>query len=139
MRKTRGVFAAGDSEHLTNFPSSFYAKVYHNMSNWLKVDKNGVHLRVRVIPRARKNKVDGLHGNAVKIRLTAPPVEGAANDALVKFLATLLRVPRRNVQIVQGERSRDKVVYLDGVTPSQVRQALGVKEPGDISPLDASS
>lgn len=77
---------------------------------------------VRVIPRAKKTECAGTRDGALLIRLAAPPVEGAANDALVDFLATLLRVPRRAVHIVSGERSRLKRVVVDGVTDEQVRR-----------------
>ncbi len=98
------------------------------MATWLSEDEKGVRVRVRVIPRAKKDRVDGLHGDAVKIRVTAPPVEGAANDALVKFLAKALGVPRRDVSIVQGAHSRNKVISIVGVSKEEVRRALGLNE-----------
>lgn len=72
-------------------------------------------LRVRVIPRSPRSRVDGMRGDAVLIRLAAPPVEGAANDALVAFLSETLRLPRRNIRIVSGETSRDKAVAIAGL------------------------
>lgn len=77
-------------------------------------------LAVRVIPRARKHEIAGTREGALLVRLAAPPVEGAANDALVAFLADRLRVPRRAIRIVSGERGRQKRVAVAGVTAAQV-------------------
>jgi uncharacterized protein (TIGR00251 family) len=89
---------------------------------------DGVLLAVRVIPRAKKTELAGTRpgadGAALLVRLVAPPVEGAANDALVEFLATRLQVPRRAVRIVGGERGRRKRVMVAGVTADRVRAAL---------------
>lgn len=85
---------------------------------------NGTRISVRVQPRASRNRVDGIHGSHVKIRLTAPPVEGAANEALVKFLADLLDVPKRDITIVRGHRGREKVVEVEGLTPAEVRERM---------------
>jgi uncharacterized protein len=79
-----------------------------------------VRFAVRVQPRASRNEMAGLHGDAIKIRLSAPPVDGAANDALVIFLADIFAVPRRSVRILAGETSRSKIVEIDGVTAQAV-------------------
>lgn len=78
-------------------------------------------MHVHVQPRASRSEVVGLHGAALKVRLLAPPVDGAANDALVDLLATLLDVPRRDVRIVHGATSREKVVEIQGTTADAVR------------------
>jgi uncharacterized protein len=72
-------------------------------------------LDIRVIPRSPRSRVDGTRGGAVLIRLAAPPVEGAANDALVAFLSEALELPRRNIRIHSGEKSRDKRVAISGL------------------------
>jgi len=77
-----------------------------------------------VIPRAKRSTVDGERGGAVLIRLAAPPVDGAANEALVDFLAERLGLPRRQVSIVAGERSRDKRVQIAGLDAAAVRARL---------------
>jgi uncharacterized protein (TIGR00251 family) len=79
---------------------------------------------VRVIPRAPRTKVDGERAGAILIRLAAPPVDGAANDALVAFLAESLGLPRRNVTIVSGDRSRDKRVQITGLDGPEIRRRL---------------
>jgi len=79
-------------------------------------------LLVRVIPRARKTELAGTRDEAVLIRLAAPPVEGAANAALIEFLSQLCRVPRRAIRIVSGERGRLKRLTIDGLTDQQIRE-----------------
>jgi len=77
---------------------------------------DGVILSVRVIPRAGRSGPAGIRDNAFLIRLNAPPLEGAANTELIEVLADLLDVPKRNVTIVSGERSRLKRVQVIGIT-----------------------
>lgn len=79
---------------------------------------------MKVHPRAKKNAITGEVGDALKIALTAPPVEGRANQAVVEFLAEVLRVPRASVSIASGQSSRNKVVRVRGVTAAQVEQTL---------------
>ena len=84
----------------------------------------GVTLRVRVQPRASRDGLSGERDGALVVRLTAPPVEGRANEALVRFLAEELGVPRRQVRLVSGESSRTKVVSIEGVTADEVAARL---------------
>ena len=81
---------------------------------------------VRVVPRSSKEGVAGYDGGVVRIRLNAPPVEGKANDALVRFLAKALGVPRSRVTLVSGERGRSKIVRVAGVTREALMAALGL-------------
>jgi uncharacterized protein (TIGR00251 family) len=87
----------------------------------IKATADGVELTVRVIPRARKTQCSGVRADALVVRVAASPVEGAANEALIEFLAAALRVPRRAVQIVSGDRARHKRVAITGVTTDQIR------------------
>ena len=84
-----------------------------------------VRFSVRVQPRASRDEVSGVYGDALKIRLAAPPVDGAANDALVNFLAELFAVPRRAVRILAGESSRSKLIEIDGVTARAIHDVAG--------------
>jgi uncharacterized protein len=84
----------------------------------------GVILDVRVIPRAKKTQVGGVRDGTLVVRLAAPPVEGAANAALVEFLADTLRLPRHAIQILSGERGRRKRVAIAGLTAAAVQAAL---------------
>ena len=86
--------------------------------------ESGVRFQVRVQPRASRSEVAGSYGGALKVRLQAPPVDGAANEALVDFLADRLGVARREVRIVAGLTSRSKVVEVSGVAPAQVERLI---------------
>jgi len=81
-------------------------------------------VNIRVIPRAHKTGLAGERDGALLVRLAAAPVEGAANAALIDFLADKLDLPRRNIRIVAGERSRQKRVAIAGMTAEQVRDIL---------------
>jgi hypothetical protein len=81
-----------------------------------------VRFAVHVQPRATRSEIVGLHGDAIKIRLAAPPVDDAANEALVEILAEALGVSRRAVRIVSGARARSKMVEVVGVSMEQVSQ-----------------
>ena len=86
----------------------------------------GATFQVKVHPRARKNAITGVVGDALKLALTAPPVEGRANEACVKFLAEFLNVPRSSVTIAGGASSRHKVIRVAGATAAQVGEKLRV-------------
>ncbi len=81
-------------------------------------------LTVKVVPRASRNELAGVQNGVIRVRLTAPPVEGAANQALVEFLADRLGVPRRNVEIVAGHTGRQKVVSVSGLSADQAIDRL---------------
>lgn len=83
-------------------------------------------LWIHVQPRAGKTEIVGRHGDAVKIRLKAPPVDGAANEELIRFLSKTVGVPRRAVQIAAGATSRRKRVTIDGVDRAELMAALRI-------------
>lgn len=85
----------------------------------------GVRIRLRAQPRAKRSEVVGLHGDALKLRVQAPPVDGKANAAIEAFLADLLGVPARDVAVVVGHTGRDKTVEVAGVGLEDARRALG--------------
>lgn len=91
---------------------------------WLSEVEGGVELRVLVQPRASRSRVIGEHGGALKIALAAPPVDGAANEALVALLADLCGVPRRQVALVSGQTSRRKVVRVTGVDAARAEAVI---------------
>lgn len=80
--------------------------------------------KVKVMPRASRNSIEGWESGEWKVKLTAPPVEGAANTMLIHFLAEVLGVPRRHVTIIGGQRARNKLVRIDGLTAEQIKQQL---------------
>jgi hypothetical protein len=83
-----------------------------------------VTLSLRIQPRASRNAIVGWTGDTLNIRLTAPPVEGAANAACLAFLADLLDLPQAQLEILRGARSRNKVVQIMGLTRDEVRARL---------------
>jgi uncharacterized protein (TIGR00251 family) len=85
----------------------------------------GVTFAVRIHPRAKKNAITGELGDALKLALTAPPVDGKANEACLEFFAKFLKVPRSSVTIAAGLTSRNKVIRVAGLTVQQVRERLG--------------
>lgn len=85
------------------------------MKTWLTVQPEGIRLTLHVQPGARKSEVAGEHGEALKIRLAAPPVEGKANAALLRWLSAQLGVPHKMVTLLSGERNRHKIVAVSGI------------------------
>lgn len=97
------------------------------MALQIKEGKDGCTFLVRVQPRSSRDQVTGLHGDALKIRLTAPPVEGKANQALQKFLAKQLDTSPTNIDILTGHTSRQKRVRVAGVSADVIRALLEIK------------
>jgi len=85
-----------------------------------------VRLRIRVQPRSSHTEVVGVHGDEIRVRIAAAPVDGAANETLIRFLAERLGVGRSAVAIVGGARARSKAVQVSGVTRQQAAKRLGV-------------
>lgn len=90
----------------------------------LKETTNGIRFAVKVQPRARKNAITGSVGDALKLSLTAPPVEGKANQAVIEFLADFFDIPRSSVTIASGETSRLKMVNIRGARLDYLKQRL---------------
>jgi uncharacterized protein (TIGR00251 family) len=86
----------------------------------------GVTFAVKVQPRAKKNAVIGELGDALKLALTALPVDGRANEACILFFANLLDVPRSSVTIASGETSRRKIIRVTGLSADEVRRRIGM-------------
>ena len=77
-------------------------------------------IKIKLIPRSSRNEIIGKENDVIKIKLTAPPVEGKANKALVQFLAKKLGAPKRDIEIVSGERSREKSIRINGLPSEEV-------------------
>ena len=86
----------------------------------------GVTFAIKVHPRAKKDAVSGVLGESLKLSLTAPPVEGRANEACIRFFAEFLRVPRSSVTIAAGQSSRNKVIRVAGMTAAAVEAKLAL-------------
>ena len=110
------------------------------MPAFLRVQADGVLLSVKLQPRASANEIGEALGNELRIKVTAPPVDAAANEALVKLLAQQLHCPRNRVDMVRGHTSRHKMVKLYGLTAEDVATKLGdrlIPKPPwrDLAPL----
>lgn len=94
----------------------------------LQIEQRGsvVRIPVRAQPRASRSEIAGEHDGALRVRLAAPPVEGAANDELVRLLARVLGVPRSAVRVVAGQRGRTKLVEVEGVDAAAALRAFGL-------------
>jgi hypothetical protein len=96
------------------------------VTGWIKASEGGTELSIHIQPGASKSEIAGLHGDALKIRIKARPVEGAANAALTEFMATCLGVPRQAVKILRGEKSRRKSVWVAIQVEDAERQLMGI-------------
>jgi len=85
------------------------------MEGWCKEKGGDLFIKIHVQPRASKNEIVGINGSALKVRLTSPPLEGAANALLVRFLSKSFGVPRSSLSIVSGEKSRQKTLKAEGM------------------------
>lgn len=83
------------------------------MGNFISKRKDGVYLNVRAHPSARRTRITGVVGDRLKIDVAAKPESGAANQALVEYLADLLNMPRNRIRIIRGDKSRNKSLFLD--------------------------
>jgi len=95
------------------------------MPAFLRAQADGVLLSVKLQPRASANEIGEALGNELRVKVTAPPVDAAANEALLKVLAQQLHCPRNRVDIVRGHTSRHKLVKLQGLAPEDVARKLG--------------
>ena len=95
----------------------------------LKKTSGGITFAVKVQPRARKNAITGTFGDALKLALTAPPIEGKANEAVIDFLADFFDIPRSSITIASGKTSRLKAVHIRGASAEHLRQRLA-----DVTP-----
>lgn len=92
---------------------------------YLQEHADGVYLAVKLQPRASSNEIGEALGAELKVKVTAPPVDAAANEALVRLLAGILRCPRGAVQLARGATSRHKMLFLRGLKAGQVAERLG--------------
>ena len=88
-------------------------------------ENDGVSLTVYVQPKASRNRICGVHGKALKVSITAPPVDGKANAEVVKFFAKLFSLPKASVIIKSGQQGRNKRLLLTGITHDEVERVVG--------------
>jgi len=89
----------------------------------------GVNFAIKVHPRAKKNAITGELGDALRVSLTAPPVEGKANEGCIDFFAKLLEVPRSSITIAAGQTSRNKVIRVIGLSVTEIEKRLNIRSP----------
>jgi len=94
------------------------------MTRAIQADGAGVKITVHVVPRASRTALAGLHDDALRIRLAAPPVDGKANRTLIEFIAKTLKVPQRQVQLLAGDTARRKYLHVTGLTLESALQLL---------------
>jgi uncharacterized protein (TIGR00251 family) len=104
------------------------------MPHWLTRQDDRVTLALRIQPRASRDEVAGLHGERLKLRITAPPVDGAANEHVCRFLARLFGIAPSRVRLLKGTTGRDKLVALEGV--GELPEAIACLLPGSAGPRD---
>jgi len=100
---------------------------------------DGISFSVRVHPRARKNAITGVLGDALKLSLTTPPIDGKANQACIEFLAKFLKVPRSSVTIASGQSSRTKMIRVIGISAEEFRKRVGIILTGEIMETETTA
>lgn len=96
------------------------------MLEWLNETSKGLDVKVRAIPRASKNEIQGIHDQTLKIKLTTAPVDGKANQALIRFLSKELHISKSQIQLKQGETNRHKTLRITGLTLEQFLERIGL-------------
>ena len=90
----------------------------------IRENSEGVEIALHVQPRSKKNEIAGIHGGSLKLRVTAPPVDDAANQAVIEYFACLLGIPKSRVQILSGLKSREKTILIRGLSLSQIQTGI---------------
>ena len=86
--------------------------------------EDGIIFRIRVRPSASRNEIKGIHGEALKIDINAPPIKGKANKECIRFLAKELRIPKADIEILSGLKSKDKLIKIKGISKEKLLKAL---------------
>ncbi len=101
----------------------------NNASKWLQETKEGVVLTVKAVPRAAKSEIAGIDDEWIRVRIKAPPVDGKANEAIVKFFAEFFSLPKGSVSIVSGDTARLKRIKISGLAADKAKEALSAARP----------
>ncbi len=113
-----------------------------DLPSFLRPDGADTLVSVVARPRAREDAIEGVHGDAIKVRVAAPPVDGAANEAIERYMASVLGVGRSRVHVLRGAASRHKRLRVVGLDPASVAAALraaGCPLPGAVNPARSTS
>lgn len=98
-----------------------------NDNEWINSKVGSIEIRIYVQPRSSKNEIAGVHDNAIKIKITSPPLDGAANLLLIKFLSKKLGVSKSRISLISGGKSRNKVVNIEGLSKDEAASLLGTE------------
>lgn len=90
----------------------------------MKETGNGIIFRIHVVPKSARSEVAGIQGDAVKLKISAPPVEGKANSECIRFLSEILRVKKNQVTIINGQKSRKKTVAVEGIRKKDIEAII---------------
>jgi len=91
---------------------------------YIKETQNGVIFRIHVVPKSSKSEISGVQDDALKLKITSPPVEGKANEACIKFLSNILGVRKAKVKIVSGHKSRKKTIAIEGIGKKDIEDII---------------
>lgn len=98
---------------------------FRGMYKWTPTKtQNGMQFKIKVQPRSSKNEIIGLQGDALKVKLMAPPVDGEANEACIRFLSKFFAVPRKRVKIISGQTSQHKIIEIENITEEEILGCL---------------
>ncbi|MBN1547038.1 MAG: YggU family protein [Syntrophaceae bacterium] len=100
----------------------------------MKETSHGMTFPIQVIPRSRKSEIVGILNDTLKVRLTAPPVDGKANEECVRFFSDLLNIPRNRISIISGQTSRKKTLLISGIGKEDLASMLSVVTPVNRAP-----
>ena len=91
---------------------------------FIRETKNGVVLRIHVVPKSAKSEISGIQDDALKLKITAPPAEGQANEACIRFLSDTLGVRKSRITIVSGHKSRKKTIAIEGIGKKEIEDII---------------
>ena len=98
------------------------------MENFIKVKGNKIFLKVHINPNSKKNEIVGIFDNSLKIKISSPPVDGKANKAIIKFFSKFLNIPKSKIKIEKGDKSRDKLIAIEGFNESALKKLQEVAD-----------
>jgi uncharacterized protein (TIGR00251 family) len=103
---------------------------------WISDSSEGSIITIHAAPRATRNQIQGIHGDALKIRLHAPPVDGKANKELLSFLAKALGIPKGQLELLHGDTCRHKRILVRNLTAQTARIRLNIVDAASCRPIE---
>ncbi len=93
--------------------------------NWLEETDNGIIIKLHIIPNAKKNEIIGKYNNLLKIKISSPPVDGAANKEIKRFLSKTFNISKSKIEILKGEKSKDKKIFIKDIKKTDIEKIVG--------------